>query len=64
LLVVPHSGLRFGFEKTVDAEERQRKPRIDQGLLKLSDCRPFSSKLQETFIVETSLEHQVSGETR
>ena len=63
-LVVSHRAFGIELKDAIDAKHRQRKAGINEGLLDLLDCRPATSKSQEALVVETSLQHRVTGEAR
>ena len=63
-LVVSHRALGLGLEDAIDAEHRQRKAGIDERLLDFLDCRPTTSKSQQALVIETSLQHRITGEAR
>jgi hypothetical protein len=54
--------LGFGPEDAIDSKHGQWKASVDNGLLDLLDCRPATSKSQQTFVVEASFKYRVTGE--
>jgi hypothetical protein len=63
-LVLSNRRLRLRSKDPIDAELGKWKAGIDERLLNLRHRRPLAAEAKELLVVETRLEHGISGESR